>query len=204
LFRDNQQDLTPAQSYIIDKQAREQRNGHKASTIWFTGLSGSGKSTLADLLEQYLFEKGIQVFVLDGDNIRNGINKDLDFSKAGRRENIRRIAEVAKLFCDAGFIVITAFISPYEQDREMAKDIIGAGSMVEVFLDVPVETCMQRDVKGMYAKAKAGEIKNFTGIDDVYEKPGNPGILLQTGMETPAQSLDKIISWLKDHQLISS
>jgi adenylylsulfate kinase len=196
--------LTPAQSYTTDRKARENKNGHKAFVIWFTGLSGSGKSTLADMLEQYLFENHTQVFVLDGDNIRNGLNKDLDFSKEGRRENIRRIAEVAKLFCDAGFIVITAFISPYDKDREMAKDIIGAGNIVEVYLDIPVKTCMQRDVKGMYAKAKAGEIKNFTGIDDVYERPGNPDVVLQTGIETPAQSLEKLVYWLKDKQLIPS
>lgn len=142
------------------------------------------------------------MYVLDGDNIRKGMNRDLDFSRDGRKENIRRIAEVARLFCDAGIIAVTAFISPYINDREMAKSIIGEDSFIEVFLDTTVETCMKRDVKGLYAKAKAGLLKDFTGVDDAYEPPREPRVRLQTGIELPDESLARLTAWLSDNQFI--
>jgi adenylyl-sulfate kinase len=145
-----------------------------------TGLSGSGKSTIANALQNELFQKGYQVYVLDGDNIRSGLNKDLDFSDTGRMENIRRISEVAKLFADAGFVVITAFISPFKTDRQQAKDIIGTETFCEVYVNAPLEVCEQRDVKGLYKKARAGEIKNFTGIGSAFEEPENPDIVIKT------------------------
>ncbi len=145
-----------------------------------TGLSGSGKSTIANALQNELFQKGYQVYVLDGDNVRGGLNKDLDFSDEGRIENIRRISEVAKLFADAGFVVITAFISPFQSDREQAKNIIGSEYFCEVFVDTPLEICEQRDVKGLYKKARAGEIPYFTGIGSAFEKPEKPDVQLKT------------------------
>ena len=145
-----------------------------------TGLSGSGKSTIANALQNELFQKGYQVYVLDGDNVRGGLNKDLDFSDEGRIENIRRISEVAKLFADAGFVVITAFISPFQSDREQAKNIIGSEYFCEVFVDTPLEICEKRDVKGLYKKARAGEIPNFTGIGSVFEKPEAADVVLRT------------------------
>lgn len=195
--------MTGIQKYAITKELRESKNSHRAFTIWFTGLSGSGKSTLANMLEQHLFAGGMQVFVLDGDNMRNGINKDLGFSKTDRSENIRRVAEIARLFCQAGTITIAAFISPYAEDRKMAREIIGAQDFVEIFLDADVDTCAARDVKGLYAKAKAGTIKEFTGISDVYEKPGQPDLVLQTGSDTVEKSLEILISWLHNNKLLS-
>ncbi len=195
--------MTEKQQYAVTKQMRETRNGHRAFVIWLTGLSGSGKSTLANELEQYLFLQGKNVFVLDGDNIRNGINKDLGFSKEGRKENIRRVAEIAKLFSSAGFITIAAFISPYAADRQLARAIIGDHNFVEVYLDADVEVCSLRDVKGLYSKAKAGLIKEFTGISDVYEQPGNPEVTLQTGTDTIDASLQQLISWLTNNQFLA-
>lgn len=195
--------MTEKQQYTITKQMRETRNGHRAFVIWLTGLSGSGKSTLANELEQYLFLHGKSVFVLDGDNIRNGINKDLGFSKEGRKENIRRVAEIAKLFHCAGFITIAAFISPYATDRQLAREIIGGHDFVEIYLDADLEVCSQRDVKGLYAKANAGVIKEFTGVSDVYERPANPDVTLQTGVDTIETSLQQLISWLTDNQFLT-
>jgi adenylylsulfate kinase len=182
--------------YALNKSLREKRNGHRAFVLWFTGLSGSGKSTLANLVEKILFNNGKNVYVLDGDIVRRGINKDLDFSKEGRKENIRRVAEIANLFCDAGTITITAFISPFQADREIAKQIVGEENFVEVYLDTPLDTCIARDVKGLYEKAKAGLIKEFTGISDVYERPVHPQLSLNTAEETPEESAGKIISYL--------
>lgn len=186
----------------INKDEREKKNGHSSFVIWLTGLSGAGKSTLAAMAEKYLFSKNLNVYVLDGDNIRLGLNRDLGFSKADRKENIRRVAEVAALFCDAGMITITAFISPYTEDREIAKAIIGENRFVEVFVNAPLECCRQRDVKGLYKKAEAGLIKSFTGIDDVYEVPLTPDVVLHTDKETAELSLDKLISWLTQKQMI--
>lgn len=190
------------QVYKITKQDRENKSNHRAFVIWLTGLSGSGKSTIANILEQSFFEQNIHSYVLDGDNIRLGLNKDLDFSKEGRRENIRRVAETAHLFCDAGLVVITAFISPYADDRDMAKSIIGKDNFFEIFLDASLETCIKRDTKGLYQKALNGLINNFTGISDVYEKPVEPFLHLCTDNETPGDSVEKIISSFRDSKLL--
>lgn len=181
------------QQYHLNRVIREERSKHRAFVLWLTGLSGAGKSTLADMLEQHLFEMGLNVYVLDGDNMRTGLNKDLDFSKKDRKENIRRVAEVAKLFCDAGVIIITAFISPYVEDRKMAKDIIGADNFIEVFVDASLECCMKRDVKGLYAKALTGEIKLFTGISDVYEPPVTPDIYLNTEANDEVYCVNELV-----------
>ena len=172
-----------AQNYNIALTDRIQKNNHPPKVFWMTGLSGSGKSTLANAFQNELFNKGYQVYVLDGDNIRGGLNKDLDFSDEGRIENIRRISEVAKLFADAGFIVITAFISPFKADRQQARTIIGTENFCEVFVNAPLEICEQRDVKGLYKKARAGEIPNFTGISSTFEQPDNAEVVLNTAEE---------------------
>jgi adenylylsulfate kinase len=168
-------------NFTVSREQRETSGGHKGKVIWFTGLSGSGKSTVANALDEVLHKRGLKTYILDGDNVRMGLNKDLGFSPEDRKENIRRIAETAKLFADAGTIVLTAFISPYREDREFARTIIGEEDFVEVFVDTPLEECEKRDPKGLYKKARAGEIKGFTGIDAPYEKPENPQITLREG-----------------------
>lgn len=183
----------------IDTSKFEERNGHKSGVIWLTGLSGSGKSTLAKALQHRLFEKRKMVYVLDGDNIRHGLNNDLGFSGEDRRENIRRISEVARLFQQAGFIVITAFISPYREDRDNARTVISPAPFIEVFLDTDLETCQSRDPKGLYKKAINGEIAEFTGVSSPYEPPSEPEIKLFTARETVEQSADKIILYLKQN-----
>lgn len=170
------------------------KNGHQPKLLWFTGLSGSGKSTLASELEAYLHREGFQTYILDGDNVRSGLNKDLDFTEASRKENIRRIAEVARLFVDAGVIVMTAFISPFKSDRSMAKALVGEAHFVEIFIDTPLEECERRDVKGLYAKARAGKIPNFTGIDSPFERPEQPDVHILTEGKTVQESLNEIIS----------
>ncbi len=157
-------------SFLVSREQREKNNGHPGIVIWFTGLSGSGKSTIANKLDVELNKKGLRTYILDGDNVRMGLNKDLGFSAESRKENIRRISEVAKLFADSGTIVMTAFISPYREDRDSARDVIGK-DYVEVFVNTPIEECIKRDPKGLYKKAIAGEIKGFTGIDAPYEEP---------------------------------
>lgn len=193
--------LIPHQ-HKIDRKSRNIQKKHPSFVVWFTGLSGSGKSSLANKLEQYLHQKGINTYLLDGDNIRTGLNKDLDFSEEGRIENIRRIAEVAKLFVDAGTVVLTAFISPFEKERTMAKDLIGADSFIEAFVDCPLEVCEQRDVKGLYQKARNGIIKNFTGIDSPFEKPQQPDIIISTHLMTEEESLSKLIIFLESKLIL--
>lgn len=177
----------------ISYEKRKERLQQAPKLIWLTGLSGSGKSTLAIGLEQYLFETGFKVYLLDGDNIRKGINKDLGFSSADRTENIRRIAEVSKLMLDAGLIIISAFISPLRVQRAMVKQIVGEDRFTEVFIDCPLEICEQRDSKGLYQKARKGLIPDFTGIDSPYEIPENPHLIVHTDKETIEESLSKII-----------
>ena len=156
-------------NYQVDKTDRNKLNGHQSFLIWFTGLSGSGKSTIANALESKLFEKKIKTYTLDGDNIRKGINNDLSFSPEDRTENIRRIAEISKLFVDAGIVVLAAFVSPYRKDRNAIKNIVGKNNFVEVYINTSVEECEKRDVKGLYKKARMGEIKDFTGVNAPYE-----------------------------------
>ncbi|MEO2068337.1 MAG: adenylyl-sulfate kinase [Desulfurobacteriaceae bacterium] len=186
----------------ISRKDRERMKGHKSFILWFTGLSGSGKSTLAHRVEELLYEQGVHTYVLDGDNIRMGLNKDLGFSEEDRRENIRRIGEVAKLFIDAGIAVLTAFISPYRSDREFVRNLVNDGDFIEVYVKCPLETCEQRDPKGLYKKVRAGIIKNFTGIDDPYEEPENPEIVVETDKMTVDECAYKIISYLKEKELI--
>ncbi len=182
----------------VSRFDREKIKNQKSCVLWFTGLSGSGKSTIANELEKRLNEMGYHTYLLDGDNIRAGLNKDLGFTKEDRRENIRRIAEVAKLFIDAGLITITAFISPFREDREMAKNIIGEKDFIEVFVDAPLEECIKRDPKGLYKKALRGEIKDFTGIDSPYERPDKPGIHIRTGKMGVDECVSKIMGYLKN------
>jgi adenylylsulfate kinase len=167
--------------------------------IWFTGLSGSGKSTLAYRLEEELFRRNVRTYVLDGDNIRTGLNSDLGFSAEDREENIRRIGETAKLFVDAGFIAITSFISPYKKDRDTVRSIVEGDEFIEVFVKCPLNVCQERDVKGLYEKAKQGLIKNFTGIDDVYEEPGNPEITVETDKMGVEEGVMKILTYLESN-----
>lgn len=168
------------QEYIVDKQSRNKQNNHNSFLIWFTGLSGSGKSTIANALEKELYKKEIRTYSLDGDNIRNGINNDLSFSPKDRTENIRRIAEISNLFIDAGIVVLSAFVSPYRKDRKNIKNIVGNSNFVEIFINTSIEECERRDVKGLYKKARKGEILNFTGISAPYEPPINPDIEIKT------------------------
>jgi adenylyl-sulfate kinase len=161
--------------------------------IWFTGLSGSGKSTLAVQLEAALHAQGFKTYLLDGDNIRSGLNKDLSFTDDARVENIRRISEVCKLFLDAGVVLLSAFISPFRADRDQVKSIVGADNYIEVFVDAPLEVCEQRDVKGLYKKARAGEVKNFTGITSPYERPSNPDIIIETDKTSVEASLEVLM-----------
>ena len=170
------------QSHKIGKTERSRRSGQKPCVLWFTGFSGSGKSTISDALEVRLHEMGFLSYLLDGDNIRHGLNQDLGFSDADRVENIRRIAEVSKLFVDAGLIVLTAFISPFRADREGARAIMGPGEFVEIYVDTPLAVCESRDPKGLYKKARAGLVKDFTGISAPYETPLNPALNLDTGV----------------------
>ena len=184
--------------YHISREERNRQNGHNSFVIWFTGLSGSGKSTVANQLEKSLFKNGIRTFSLDGDNIRSGLNKGLTFSLEDRKENNRRIAEVAKLFMEAGMVTITAFISPLREDREEARNIIGENNFIEIFVNTPLGVCEERDVKGLYKKARVGEIKNFTGISSPYEAPVDPAIEIRTEEETVEDAVKRIIITLKE------
>ncbi len=187
-------------NYKITKEEREQKNGHRAVCLWFTGLSGSGKSTIANAVEQYLYNHNFRTYILDGDNIRKGLNKDLNFTEESRIENIRRIGEVAKLMIDAGIVVLAAFVSPFLKDRQLLKDVM-ENSFVEIFVDAPIEVCEQRDVKGLYKKARRGEISNFTGISSPFEIPEHPDVHLHTDKQDINESaqtvLDIVLSKIK-------
>ena len=180
----------------VGKQEREKISGHKGCTVWLTGLSGSGKSTLANMLEKALWERGVRAYVLDGDNIRHGLNKDLGFTEQDRVENVRRVAEVARLMLDAGLIVIVSLISPFRAERQMARDMVGTGEFCEVYVDTPLAVAEARDEKGLYAKARRGELKNFTGIDSPYEAPETPELRIDTAASSPDQSVDRILEAL--------
>lgn len=184
------------QALSVQRHHREWLHGHPGCVLWFTGLSGSGKSTLANALEQTLHEQGWHTYILDGDNIRQGLNKDLGFTDADRVENIRRIAEVAKLMVDAGLVVMTAFISPFRKERDMARDLIGADRFLEVYVNTPLEICEARDVKGLYKKARQGLIPNMTGINSPYEAPEQPGLVLSGAAETLDDAVESLMDWL--------
>ena len=185
----------------VTQEGRNKLNNHRSVVLWFTGLSGSGKSTLAHTLEEKLFQKGCRTFVLDGDNVRHGLNSNLDFSESDRTENIRRISEVSKLMLESGLIVMTAFISPFNKDRNEAKRLISNDDFIEIYCKASLETCEARDVKGLYKKARAGKIKNYTGIDSPYEVPENPDLIIDTDNETLDNAVFKILNFLEKHFL---
>ncbi|MDE2630013.1 MAG: adenylyl-sulfate kinase, partial [Alphaproteobacteria bacterium] len=191
------------QALDIDKDARAALKHQKPAVLWFTGLSGSGKSTIANQVECALLAQGRHTYLLDGDNVRHGLNRDLGFTDADRVENIRRVAETAKLFVDAGLIVLVSFISPFRSERRMAREMVGEGEFIEVFVDTPLAVCMQRDPKGLYRKATAGEIKNFTGIDSPYEPPEEAELVLHTVGIEPSVQAAAILSYLKDRGYIA-
>ncbi|HEY2010127.1 MAG TPA: sulfate adenylyltransferase subunit CysN [Rhizomicrobium sp.] len=186
------------QALDVNKEARARLKGQKPVVLWFTGLSGSGKSTIANLVEKSLGAEGKHTYLLDGDNVRHGLNKDLGFTDADRVENIRRVGEAAKLFVDAGLIVLTAFISPFRSERRMARELLGKGEFLEIFIDTPIEICMQRDPKGLYEKAKAGKIKNFTGIDSAYQLPERAELVIKTVEASPEDHAQAIVKHLRD------
>ncbi|ABO91488.1 adenylylsulfate kinase [Aeromonas salmonicida subsp. salmonicida] len=183
--------------HAVSKQSRSELKGQKPLVIWFTGLSGAGKSTLAGALEQALAVEGKHTYLLDGDNVRHGLCGDLGFDDAARQENIRRVGEVAKLMVDAGLIVLTAFISPFRAERELVRNLLGADEFVEVFVDAPLAVCEERDPKGLYKKARAGEIRNFTGIDSAYEAPKQPEIHLLNAGKPVAALVDELLTALR-------
>ena len=187
------ENIHPIYDLLVEREEQERLLNQKGKVFWFTGLSGSGKSTIASAFERDLFKRGYFAKVLDGDNIRSGINQNLGFSIEDRTENIRRIAEVAKLFVDSGVIVLCSFVSPTAKIRSLAKQIIGQGDFNEIFVDAPLSVCEERDVKGLYKKARLGEIKGFTGIDSPYEPPKNPKQVLQTDIQTVEQSVTKLL-----------
>lgn len=188
----------------VSKENRQQLKHHKSAIIWFTGLSGAGKSTISSALEKELFNKGIHTYRLDGDNVRHGLNKDLGFKQEDRKENIRRIGEVSKLLVDAGLFTLTAFISPYRADRDQVREMVEANEMIEVYVKATLETCEARDSKGLYQKARKGEIKDFTGIDAPYEEPINPEIILDTNQLGVAESVELIVKYLQNNGYIRS
>jgi len=187
----------------VTRQRRNKLNNHRSIVLWFTGLSGSGKSTLAHALEEKLFQKGCRTFVLDGDNVRHGLNSNLDFSEAGRTENIRRISEVSKLMLESGLIVMTAFISPINKDRSEARKLISSNDFIEIYCKASLETCETRDVKGLYKRARAGEIKNYTGIDSPYEAPENPELTIDTDNQSLEESVSTILIFLDSNEIIN-
>ena len=186
----------------VTRDDREKMNGHKGCIVWLTGLSGSGKSTIAVDVEKRLWERGVRAYILDGDNIRHGLNKNLGFSPEDRTENIRRIGEVAKLFTEAGVVALTAFISPYRADRDQVRALMRPGDFVEVHVECPIVVCEERDVKGLYKKARAGEIKEFTGISAPYEAPLTPELMIDTSAQSVEASARQILRHLEDTGII--
>lgn len=190
------------QQYQIDAAARARLKGHQSTVLWFTGLSGSGKSTVANALEQALLARGVHTYLLDGDNVRHGLCADLGFSEADRRENLRRVGAVAGLMVDAGLLVLSAFISPLREQRELVKSMLPPGKFLEIYIATPLEVCEQRDVKGLYKKARAGEIAHFTGISDPYEAPLAADLVLNTAQSSLEQSVDKLLALLASKGVI--
>jgi adenylylsulfate kinase len=189
-------------SATVKKQDRHAKNGHGSCVLWFTGLSGSGKSSIANAVSGELFRRGFSEYVLDGDNIRHGLNRDLGFSDHDRTENIRRIGEVAKLFVDSGAIVTTAFISPFKADRNQVRALFEEGEFIEVFVSCPLEECERRDPKQLYAKARRGEIKDFTGINSPYEEPANPEITIYSDLLSVDEAVTEILGYLQSRNII--
>lgn len=186
----------------VTKEERAERIAQQPCLLWFTGLSGAGKSTVANALERRLFELGRHTYLLDGDNVRHGLCGDLGFSDVARHENIRRIGELSKLMVDAGLITLSAFISPFRSDRQLVRDLLPEGEFIEVYVATSLATCEARDPKGLYKRARTGEIKNFTGIDSTYEVPDNPEIVVNAGDLTPDECAEQIIVWLRERQII--
>jgi len=185
----------------VTRERREKANNHKSVILWFTGYSGAGKSTLAHSVEEKLHQLGCKTYVLDGDNIRHGLCGDLSFSDDDRKENIRRIGQVSKLFLESGVIVLSAFISPFKSDRQTVRNMVQHGDFIEIFCDSSIEVCEQRDIKGLYKKARDGEIKEFTGISSPYEKPTNPELISQTGIESLEKCTEDIIKLLEERNI---
>ncbi len=192
------------QTLDVSKEDRRKINGHSSTIVWLTGLPASGKTTIARKLEKRLYDVGVHTYVLDGDNLRHGLNKDLGFSKDERKENIRRVAEVAKLFCDAGALTICSFVSPYKEDRENARSLVDESEFIEIFIKCPLEVCLERDPKSMYKKAVTGKMKSFTGIDDPYEIPESPEITIETDRLNIAESVKQIMDYLNDNGIIEA
>ena len=186
----------------VTRERRNQLNNHKSVVIWFTGLSGSGKSTLAHSVEEILFSKGCRTYVLDGDNVRHGLTSNLDFSNEDRKENIRRIGEVTKLMMEAGLIILTAFISPFREDRIAVRNLISDGDFIEIYCKASLETCEARDLKGLYKRARLGEIKNYTGINSPYEIPDNPELIIDIDKESLEESVSKIVIFLQTKSIV--
>jgi bifunctional enzyme CysN/CysC len=183
-----------AHELVITGEARAKMKGQSPAVLWFTGLSGSGKSTIANLVERELHARGVHTYMLDGDNVRQGLNKDLGFTPADRVENVRRVGEVAKLFLDAGLVVLCSFISPFRAEREAIRELVGAERFVEIFVDAPLEECARRDPKGLYARARQGELRNFTGIDSPYEAPDSPALRIDTAALGPTDAARAVIT----------
>ncbi|KZZ77005.1 adenylyl-sulfate kinase [Oleiphilus sp. HI0132] len=188
----------------VSKDERCDLNKQKPCLIWFTGLSGSGKSTIANALDRWLYDNGYHTYLLDGDNVRHGLNKDLGFSDEDRVENIRRVGEVSKLFVDAGVITLSAFISPFKSERKIVKDMFDDSEYLEVFINTPLSVCEERDPKGLYAKARKGEIKQFTGIDSEYESPDSPDIAIDTSIDSVGDAVSSIVQLLKARKILKS
>lgn len=181
----------------VTKRQRQNLHGHKSFILWFTGLSGSGKSTIANLVEQKLHEQNVSTYLMDGDNLRHGLNSDLGFSPEDRRENIRRIGETAKLFVNGGVVVLAAFVSPYRHDRQLVRELVESDEFIEIFVKCSLKTCKNRDPKGLYKKARDNEIKEFTGVSAPYEEPENPELIVETEQMTPRESCELILDYLK-------